>query len=268
MLSSEQVASFRAIESDTLSGSVQIMYDSAELFKDILQLDKYDKSDLLAIAKGVLRAHPDMLLLHRLCQVINMVINSGTAALLKAMDSFINNYTHNKDRLVKKLGSIVEDGDSIFIHSNSSLIRDSLLDALALGKAFQVYVSEARPNYEGVLMAKALCAKGVHVTLVVDAAAYLMLERCDKIFLSCDHYCNDHFVNKIATMSLLLYARYKGGITSYLLSDNFKRSPHDLAINTTDNCVDEIFAKADAMLRLENPYFEKIPLELIDIRLD
>ena len=105
---------------------------------------------------------------------------------------------------------IVPEGGSVMLHSHSSLVADTLLQAHSEGKRFRAICTESRPKNEGVDLAGRLCDAGIETTLIVDAAAGEALKRCDALWLGCDGLGSFGLVHKIGTFPMAAAAKRLG----------------------------------------------------------
>jgi hypothetical protein len=62
--------------------------------------------------------------------------------------------------------------------------------AVANGKRFSVYVTEARPDSHGELTVKKLRDEGIQATLLLDAAVGAVMERIDIVLVGAEGMCH------------------------------------------------------------------------------
>jgi len=114
--------------------------------------------------------------------------------------------------------------------------------------------------FEGRGLAQNLGKLGIPVTLVTDAALSLYLEQADLALVGADSLSEKHFVNKVGTFSLSLLAK-ECGIPFYVASERTKFISEKWK-GALRHRADpkEVFSKKLKNVKLENPYFEQIPL--------
>jgi translation initiation factor 2B subunit (eIF-2B alpha/beta/delta family) len=101
---------------------------------------------------------------------------------------------------------------------------------------------------------------GVPVTLVIDSALGLYLIKADLVLVGADSISEKSFINKVGTHALSLLAK-EFGIPFYMVSERTKLiskkwRPH-LKLQADPR---EVFSKRLKNVKIENAYFEEIPL--------
>lgn len=188
--------------------------------------------------------------------------------------NYIDNYENNVNKgneTISELGSqLITNGSIILTHCHSNLVEKALIKAYERGTDFEVICTETRPRYQGRITAKALCAKGIKTTQIVDSAVAGYLKKIDLFLTGADVVFHDgSIMNKVGTHTISIAAKH------------FK-TPH--IILTTTHCVepdafvslsekieerniDEIWKEEEGRpknLLLRNPSFDIVPNELID----
>lgn len=146
------------------------------------------------------------------------------------------------------------------------------------GVPFRVLVGEGRPGNEGFGLAADLLESGVEVTAVTDALLLALagggasaegLEvRPDRAvaLLGADAVGPERFVNKVGSAALARAARERG-VPVWLLAGEAKTVPGELfeLLELPEAPAEELGAPEGVQVR--NLYFERVPLELLDLRL-
>ncbi|HSH74263.1 MAG TPA: hypothetical protein VLA09_01050 [Longimicrobiales bacterium] len=143
--------------------------------------------------------------------------------------------------------------------SSSSTVREALF-ARGPATAPTVVCFESRPMLEGRALASALAAKGIDVTVAVDAAASSLVPTCDLVLLGADSVGDRGFVNKIGSASLAVAAA-RAGVPVYVLADESKLLPRGFPQRVDDDRPGEEVWSPEAGVRIWNRYFELVPLE-------
>ena len=159
---------------------------------------------------------------------------------------------------------LVPAGGAVATVSTSESVRAVLAAAVRNGVECSVVVSESRPSDEGVEFGTSLPAWGIPVTLVVDAALPGLVERCQLVLVGADAVSENDFVNKVGTYPLALAAK-EAGVPVYVaaLLDKFIAEG---ARGRPDRVWDpnEILASPPPGVTVENRYFERVPLSLVE----
>lgn len=113
---------------------------------------------------------------------------------------------------VDKIGEIgaryMEDGDVVLTHGASTTVLSILAKAKEDGKNIQVIVTEARPEFQGRILAMALSDLGIPTTLIVDSAHYYYMKKVSKVLLGATAICpNGCVVGRVGTGAVALVAR-------------------------------------------------------------
>ncbi|RLF12565.1 MAG: ribose 1,5-bisphosphate isomerase [Thermoprotei archaeon] len=126
---------------------------------------------------------------------------------LKAME-----FNKSMRSAIDKIGEVgaryIEDGDVILTHGASTTVLSILAKAKEEGKKIQVMVTEARPDFQGRILAMALADLGLPTTLIIDSAHYYYIRRVHKVVLGATAICpNGCIVGKVGTGAVALAAR-------------------------------------------------------------
>ncbi len=101
---------------------------------------------------------------------------------------------------------IVKPGSTILTHCHSHTVEEVLKKARR--KIKMVYCTEARPLFQGRIMAENLAKAGVPATLIVDGAADYFMHDVDLLFTGCDAVLSDgSIVNKVGTNQIAMSAK-------------------------------------------------------------
>lgn len=240
---SQTDAAIGDIASDNVSGAAEILGRAAAIFSLLnTELTNQDsksasKSASLSIEEAqqavretciaLAKAQPDMSSLLRLASEALSAARAetaGRAALKSAADAarrFVESATHAAHTAAMHAVGLIRDGSKLLTHSRSSTVLEALIEARLAGKHFEVIATESRPMFEGRKLASELSSRAIHVTLIADAAASLVIERADLVLVGADKITPAHVVNKIGTRMIALAARERG-LPIYALCDTSK----------------------------------------------
>jgi len=159
--------------------------------------------------------------------------------------------------------ALIAHGASVLTHSASQAVLDALLAARAEGKRFLVYVTESRPQCEGVSLARRLGEAGIPVRLIIDAAVFARTADCTLTLTGADAIFAAGVVNKTGTALVALAARARGK-PFYVLCGSEKFLPGGYPLPPEPpKAAEEILVEAPPNVAVENYYFETTPLELV-----
>jgi translation initiation factor 2B subunit (eIF-2B alpha/beta/delta family) len=276
---SQTDAAIGDIASDNVSGAAEVLRRAEAIFSllnteltnqasrgaslSIEEAQQAVRKKCIALAK----AQPDMSSLLRLASEALSAARAATAgreALKSAADAarrFVESATHSAHAAAMHAVSLIRDGSKVLTHSRSSTVLEALIEARLAGRHFEVIATESRPMFEGRKLAGELSSRGIHVTVIADAAALLFLERADVIMVGADRVTPEHVVNKIGTRMIAVAARERG-LPIYALCDTSKFIAADYLADVIRDRRDasELWPDAPEGVAVVNSYFEPTPL--------
>ncbi len=198
-------------------------------------------------------------------------VKEARSIVVRYADEFIG-YSLNAVRMIAEIGARrITDGDAVLTHCNSSAAIAVIVEAWRSGKDIEVYATETRPRYQGLITVKMLAEAGVEVTLVPDAAVRLLMKRLDKVIVGADTVAaNGAVVNKIGTAQIALAAK-EANVDFYVAAETYKFSPAtvlgelvEIEERPPTEVVDNSFLEKHPRVRVLNPAFDVTPPEYID----
>ncbi|HTP12113.1 MAG TPA: translation initiation factor eIF-2B [Bacteroidota bacterium] len=158
---------------------------------------------------------------------------------------------------------LVQPGQTILTHSNSSTVFRALVEARKLGKEFSVICTESRPMLEGVTLAQGLAEAGIRVELVTDAGVFSLIGRAQCVLFGADAVSSQGLVNKAGTLGIATVARSLV-VPCYALCSTAKISPlpGTLLVQREGNR-HEALPRPSPNVTPVNHYFDLTPLELL-----
>jgi methylthioribose-1-phosphate isomerase len=134
-----------------------------------------------------------------------------------------------------------------------------------LGQHHRVRVScaEGRPALEGRQLAVALSEAGIAVDFYTDAGLGTVLDEASMLLVGADAVSAGAWMNKVGTRGLAAAAHHHG-LPVHVLATSDKLVMPALWPHVTGRWAEpeEIWPSAPAGIRVRNPYFEAIPIDL------
>lgn len=188
--------------------------------------------------------------------------------------SFSEIVSTSAERISQLGANIIRNGTTVLTGSYSSMVK-GILDVAynVLGKDIQVYVTETRPRYQGVKMAKELLDLGIPTILIVDSAVRHLMKDIDIVIVGADTVSSDgSAISKIGT-SLIALAAHEARVPFYVATPTFKFSEDTLSgvmITIEEASASEIVKGSDLegsisnpLFKVRNPSFDATPPEFI-----
>ncbi len=183
-------------------------------------------------------------------------------------NQILTHFKEAQDKINRKVLKLIRNGDMIFTHCHSTNVVNALIYAKKKGKKFEVYNTETRPLFQGRKTAKELRAAGIKVTMFVDSATALAIEKesrkdriyADKIFLGADALTKDGIINKIGSKMIAELAHLHK-IPVYIIADSWKFTRKKVPIENRE--LNEIWDNAPKNIKIKNPAFEFVDKKYI-----
>jgi len=154
---------------------------------------------------------------------------------------------------------------TVLTYSNSTTVTAVLRHARAQGHLDRVFLSEARPAYDGRPLARSLAEIGVAVDYSTDMGLFARLREADLVLLGADAVFPTHFLNKIGTHALAELAQLRNvPCFSLCTANKFLPTSATGLLGISKHSGDEVWSTAALGVRVHNQYFEEIPLSLLN----
>lgn len=229
---------------------------SREIILDILRtLEDSDKATVEKALEYSLELQPSMAVLSN---ILSRIINVGEEPR-KIIDK-LNRIDHE---IAENLISILDEKPHrIATFSRSGTLYNVFSILNEKGYVSEIIVSEARPVMEGISFAEELRRRGIRVTLVIDILLPIIIRDVDIVVVGCDAILPNHdVVNKTGSHTLAICSRYFGK-PFIVCGDEYKvLGSYDYEIRYGPR--NDVY-NGDMDINVINPYFEKVPHELID----
>ncbi|XP_043273696.1 translation initiation factor eIF-2B subunit alpha [Venturia canescens] len=127
-----------------------------------------------------------------------------------------------RGKVGKVAAHFITDGCKILTHSKSRVVLQTMKEAAASNKIFQVYVTQSAPDFSGEEMCENLTKLGVPCTLILDAAMGYVMEQVDMVMVGAEGVAESGgVINKIGTYSMAICAK-EIKKPFYVLTESFK----------------------------------------------
>lgn len=222
--------SLDAIRTDRSSGSSQLcrtLLGALIEHFDSLADDSFVATDFPTLIRSL---RPEMACFHSVARDFATAVDQEGGSLTAAAARshcrrFLHEFNQAQSAVVRNLWPLVTDCRAIMLHSNSGFLE------LAVTEVFQretrIFISEARPDCEGLTLARRLAADGFSVTLFADDARTSFLNEVDVILIGADWIGESDFTNKVGTRALCAFAQALDKPV-YVLADRSKFVPSRL----------------------------------------
>ncbi len=176
----------------------------------------------------------------------------------------LKHFSESQEKINSHVFKLIKSKDIVYTHCHSTNVSKSLINAKQKGKNFQVFNTETRPLYQGKKTAKELGKAGIKVTMFVDSALGIALDKkqgtkkVSKVFLGSDAILkNGDVVNKIGSGIISEIAKNKK-IPVYIIADSWKFSKENVSLEQRD--YKEVWDNnVPKNVKIKNPAFAKIP---------
>ncbi|WP_424000380.1 translation initiation factor eIF-2B [Haloarcula salina] len=191
-------------------------------------------------------------------------VEAARTALLAAIDEVVTEVESSKERAAERAATLIDDGDTLLVHENSSTVMATLTQALDDGKVFDVYATESRPHFLGRRTARQLGAReGVDVTLIVDGAAGHYLPECDRVFTGMNCLIEDTVYNRIGTYPIVATAN-DVGVPATVVGSSSKFIGGGFTFTNSYRSASEVMLEPAEGFEVANPGYDATPTRLLD----
>ena len=191
-------------------------------------------------------------------------VEEAKAELVEAIEDVVKEVESSKQRAAERAADLVEDGDVLLTHENSSTVMTTFDEIVGAGKEVETFVTESRPRFLGRKTARQLAERdGVDVTLITDGAAGHYLEEVDRVLIGMNCLIDDVVYNRIGTHSVVATAASHGvPVTAVGSSSKFIGS--GFTFENTFRPASEVMLEPAEGFEVANPGYDATPTRLID----
>ena len=256
-----------AITSDRMSGAMTLGRRAIRLLIDV---SHEDKKAVDSIAAALCTGQPAMAPVWNAAAV---AVGSGGVAGLKILYGKTGRASQSLSRVFRELlmSSKLETDITVPLVFATVSASDSVricLEALSERTKIRAICAEGRPLMEGRQMATNLATAGIATTICTDAAIGEVIAanspQVEAVVVGADAVAPRWFLNKCGTRQLLELA-VSLGVPTYVVASRDKFMHEALAehIPTNSGPSQEVWQDTPLGVHIENPYFERIPIELV-----
>lgn len=195
---------------------------AAWAFKLSCEQEKLDSKEELHerikdLTTQMISLKPTMATIRNSCSIVEEVFQENSEAsvndlkkkIIHVCDNIISNSLAAVDSLAKIGANLIQDEDTIMMHSYSSTLMGIYIEAAKQGKKFTVICTESRPLRESRLAVHFLQELEENVIYITDAEAFEFMPKADFIITGADSLCsNGSAANKIGTATLAQLAKF------------------------------------------------------------
>ncbi len=192
--------------------------------------------------------------------------------VIEASEILIEGSEQAVTRIGEYGSKMIEEGDTVMTHCNSSAALEIIKTAHKQGKKIKVYATETRPLFQGHITSQILSKEGIDVSLICDNAVRFFISKIDKVIVGADAIAaNGALINKIGT-SLVALAAKEVAIPFIVGAETIKFSPETIVgelIKIEERPWSEVInpeiLRNIGKISVRNPSFDVTPPEYIDM---
>jgi translation initiation factor eIF-2B subunit delta len=262
-------------EMRTHSSSV-VAVKAAEALRDLLDrdfatVDEYVQS-LERNSSALRRAQPSHASLYNTQREIVSRIEDGEFGTIQAakaeteaaIDDVVESVNAAKHGAAENAVDLLPDGATVLTHDYSSTVVEAIELAAGEGRHIDVYVTEARPRYLGRKTARRLGEiDRVDATLVVDSAAGLHLDDCDRVLLGMSAIVDDTLYNRVGTFPIAATAA-ELAVPVSVVGASEKRVDGGFVFENEFRPAAEVMREPAEGFSVSNPAYDATPTHLVE----
>jgi len=185
--------------------------------------------------------------------------------LAAAIDRVVERVESGKRLASENAADLFEDGATVLTHDYSSTVLGAMEAALAEGREFEVYVTEARPRYLGRKTARTLAGfDGVETTLFTDAACGHYLPDCDRVVLGMSCIVGERYYNRVGTLPLCATAAELDVPVSVVGASSKVIDEGGFQFENEFRSPSEVMREPAEGFEVGNPAYDATPTRLLD----
>jgi ribose 1,5-bisphosphate isomerase len=196
--------------------------------------------------------------------------------LKEIVEKRVEEFIVNSQKAVARIGEIgskrIRKGDVLLTHCNSSAALSVIVTAAKQNKDIKVFATETRPKFQGHITCKILRDAGIDVTLIIDDAVRLYMNKIDTAIVGADAISsNGALVNKIGTSTVALVAK-ESRTLFFVAAETYKFSSETMIgelIEIEERDIEEVIDREELEKignpKVMNPAFDITPPQYIDL---
>lgn len=183
---------------------------------------------------------------------------------LAIIDNVVREVTMSKAMAAARAAELIDDGDVLLTHENSSTVMATLEHALKDGVSFDLYVTESRPRFLGRRTVRQLADRdGVDPTLIVDSAAGSYMEECDRVFVGMNCLIEEMVYNRVGTYPVVAAAA-DVGVPATVVGSSSKIIEGGFVFENEYRPAPEVLLEPADGFEVANPAYDATPTRLLD----
>ncbi len=262
-------------EMETQSSSI-VTVKAATALRELLDRDYHTVEDFhrelernSRILRGANRSHASLYTTQQ--RIVSDVTDAETDTIEEAkerlddaIESVVTEIESSKDEAAARAAELIDDGDVVLTHGNSSTVMATLEHALDSGTEFELYITEARPHFLGRTTARELANRdGIDVTLIVDGAAGHYMADCDRVLFGMNCLIDDTVYNRLGTYPIAATAAdVEVPVTVVASSSKFIGS--GFQFTNTHRSISEVMLEPSEGFEIGNPMYDATPTRLLN----
>jgi len=191
-------------------------------------------------------------------------VEAAKAETEAAIEAVVERVELGKRRAAERATELLPDGATLLTHDYSTTVLAALSNAVAEGRSFTVYVTEARPRFLGRKMARRLAEfEGVDTRLVVDSASGHFLPECDRVLTGMSCIVGETLYNRVGTYPIAATAT-DVGVPVTVVGSAAKRVEGGFDFENDFRVASEVMREPAEGFTIENPAYDATPVDLLD----
>lgn len=248
------------LRADRTSGSSQLYQQLLSILTTALNQSELVVADLVELPAAVTTTRREMACFHYAGAALAAAVTGGggsdlTAHLRELLQRLTADHQLARTQIVSHFWPIGSNWEAIMLHSNSGILEQAVTEIF--NRKTRIFLSEARPDVEGMRLATKLAADKFAVTIFPDDARLTFLKEVNAVLLGADWIAEADFTNKVGTHALCRFAADLR-LPVYVLADRSKLAPAHLRPSRQESAV----PIADRITRIDR-LFEETPNRLV-----
>lgn len=265
----------RIEEMDTQSASI-VAVEAAEALRDLIGREYHTVEEFCRLLernsnalRRANRSHAPLYTTQR--RIVSEVVEAdldtvedAEQRLLAVIDAVVDEVESSKEVAAANAADLVDDGDVLLTHENSSTVMETLEQVHDDGKEVELYVTESRPRFLGRRTARQLVGRdGIDVTLLVDSAAGHYIGECDRVFIGMNCLIDGTIYNRIGTYPIAAAAADQD-VPVTVVASSSKFIGGGFTFQNTHRPISEVMLEPADGFDIENPSYDATPTRLVD----
>lgn len=191
-------------------------------------------------------------------------VEEAKSATAAAIEDVVEAVEKAKRRAAENGVELLPDGATVLTHDYSTTVLEAIELAVQEGHHLEVYVTEARPRFLGRKTARTLATMDrVDATLVVDSAAGLYLDECDRVVVGMDSIVDDTLYNRVGTFTIAATAA-ELAVPMSVFGSSAKIIEEGFAFENDFRSSSEVMREPAEGFAVENPVYDATPTYLLE----